>query len=391
VNTFNRLIDDANRRLEANEKMMDLKSHLDRLSSSQETFRRKVDTDEWEKIYTERFLNYKNEKTQSVEQKKRQQLEESIEKENKILNYVKKKTKKVSENKIQQISNRLYEESQRRNIIRDDKILNFHKNSKIEKNISKREASNPKNSNSVKFNLGNNQLELKSGLSQYSKTSKTSKISKISKPFETSKTNKKNSNQTKKIDSKRIRTISPLQQCDKPSVVYNNFAKNNYERSNKLAYDKKQKTNSKNEYFHTYTNSTITTPKSNNYLIEPNNTIFKKQNPIKIQDKNSLLSLNSFEKIDCDYDSLPNELYFLQTSSSRDFTNLNTFSNIKFVSNLKNDTIRELINTNRNKFSSNGKLSNRKSASLKFGDFNSQYIPDKTADLIVKNILKNKL
>ncbi len=382
VNTFNRLIDDANRRLEANEKMTHLKSHLDRLSSSQETCRR-IDSNQWDKIYTERFLNYKNEKTQSIEVKQRLQIEESIEKENKILEYVKKKTKKVSKNKIKQISERLYKESQRRNIIKEHLEANKPK-------INEEKKVNPK-----KYSKKNLTYEKRNSLREIKiQTLHARHRNKLEFDDDSIKNSKKFQN-IKNLKG-NISQLIQLKIGTKTGSLSNTYVKNNEKKSISSGdtLNKTEKNEAKYDYFQT---CSTTKENTNPQFIEMKNSILKKTRSMKIQDHRSLYSfnlVNSFEKIDQDNGSLQNEIYYQKQSTSRDFTSLNNFSNKKFPHNLSKDRFSKLnyTNINKNEKSLNIKLSNRKSVNtgIKSGEYN-KFIPDKTADLIVKNILKNKL
>ncbi len=384
VNTFNRLIDDANRRLEANEKMTHLKSHLDRLSSSQETCRR-TDSNQWDKIYTERFLNYKNEKTQSIEIKKRLQIEELIEKENEILDYVKKKTKKVSKNEIKQISERLYEESQRRSIIKEHLEANKAKINE-EKKVSQKKYSK-KNLIYEKGNL------LKEEKIQTLNAKPRNRLEFVD-------DSKKNSKKFQNIKNLKgsISQLIQLKIEAKTGNLSNTYVKNKEKKciSSGGTGNKAEKNQDKYDYFQTCS----TTPKENTnpQLIDMKNNILKKTKSMKIQDHRSLYSfnlVNSFEKVDQDNGSLLKDIDDYQKhSTSRDFSYLNNFSNMKFLTNSSKDrlSILNYTNINKNEKSLNEKLSYRKSVNtvIKSGEYN-QYIPDKTADLIVKNILKNKL
>lgn len=113
VKTFNRLIEDANRRLEAQEKMEQMKDKLDE-NLMVGNSAKKYKFDEWEEIYEERFIKYKQEREKKIEEKVQEKLIKEKEKEDEIVETV--KTKKVPQHVLAQIVNRMYEEADRRKI-----------------------------------------------------------------------------------------------------------------------------------------------------------------------------------------------------------------------------------------------------------------------------------
>lgn len=66
VKTFNRLIEDANRRIEAQEKLEKLNGR----NESDFSFNKKYKTEEWDDIYDERFIKFKIEKERKNEELK---------------------------------------------------------------------------------------------------------------------------------------------------------------------------------------------------------------------------------------------------------------------------------------------------------------------------------
>ena len=140
VNTFNRLIEDANRRLEASEKLDSMKNNY--LYAENNSQPRSVSLSKWENIYNERFLNYKKEKEDEL--KKRIIEKEKIlkEEEDKIIENINKTTRRATKNTVEKICNRMYEEANKRQIVSEQRLREFEymteKQNKLIQSFSKK-------------------------------------------------------------------------------------------------------------------------------------------------------------------------------------------------------------------------------------------------------------
>ena len=117
IRTFNHLIEDANKRFEAYEKMEKIKKALDEDLTAGE--HRKYTKKEWNKIYDKRFKKYENEvKEKNLKRKKEQDeiKKKLIEDELKLC-----KTKKGNKERIEREGKRMYEEYKKRQIKLEEK------------------------------------------------------------------------------------------------------------------------------------------------------------------------------------------------------------------------------------------------------------------------------
>lgn len=117
IKTFNHLIEDANKRFEALEKMEKIKQELDEDLTSVE--HKKYTQKEWNKIYNDRFKKYENEvKEKNLKRKKEQEeiKKKLLEDELKLC-----KTKKGNKERIEREGKRMYEEYKKRQIKLEEK------------------------------------------------------------------------------------------------------------------------------------------------------------------------------------------------------------------------------------------------------------------------------
>ena len=118
IKAFNRLIIDANRRLEAQENLENMKNKLeeDITSGSQKRY----SCEEWKEIYNKRFKNY----VDNINKKKEENIQlknlKKINDENQEINLC--PTKKASKKHIEQEAQRMYDEAKKRKIKMDEKI-----------------------------------------------------------------------------------------------------------------------------------------------------------------------------------------------------------------------------------------------------------------------------
>ena len=145
IKGFNRLIEDANRRLEAQEHLEILKKKLEEEVELKPA--KKYKNDQWKEIYNERFMRYQEEKDKKLtklikEKKEKERLKE--EEEIKLC-----KTKKAPINVIEQYGKRLYEESLKRKM----KNNKNGKNKTDNKSVRKEEDEEKKNEEKLKQTL----------------------------------------------------------------------------------------------------------------------------------------------------------------------------------------------------------------------------------------------
>ena len=145
IKGFNRLIEDANRRLEAQEQLNTLKKKLEEKEDDKPL--KKYKQEQWANIYNDRFKQHQikhDEKIKSEIDKKNE--EKKIEEENeiKMCKVIKKPMKNIIE-----YANKMYEEAKKRNKIKENKI-NYDKYVK--------DINNNKNNNK-NINTNNNKIQ----------------------------------------------------------------------------------------------------------------------------------------------------------------------------------------------------------------------------------------
>ena len=129
VSTFNRLISDANRRIEAQDNLENMKNKLS--EDIINTDKKKYNYEVWNEIYNKRFKNYAENcnKKKEEEYKKKEILRKK--EENDEINLC--KSKKKPQKLIDEASKRMYDEAKRRKIKMNEKIDRINKyNNEIE-------------------------------------------------------------------------------------------------------------------------------------------------------------------------------------------------------------------------------------------------------------------
>ena len=129
VSTFNRLISDANRRIEAQDNLENMKNKLS--EDIINTDKKKYNYEVWNEIYNKRFKNYAENcnKKKEEEYKKKEILRKKEENDEISLCKSKKKPQKL----IDEASKRMYDEAKRRKIKMNEKIDRINKyNNEIE-------------------------------------------------------------------------------------------------------------------------------------------------------------------------------------------------------------------------------------------------------------------
>jgi hypothetical protein len=129
IEAFNRLISDANRRLEAQENLENMKNKLseDLISNDKKKYSDEI----WNEIYKKRFKNYEEncnkKKEEEMKKKQNKKLKQEIEEINLC------KSKKKPQKLIDEASKRMYDEAIRRKIKMSDKIDRINKyNNEVE-------------------------------------------------------------------------------------------------------------------------------------------------------------------------------------------------------------------------------------------------------------------
>ena len=118
IKAFNRLIIDANRRLEAQENMENMKNKLEEDITVGTS--KKYSDEEWKEIYDKRFKSY----VDNINKKKEENIKirnmKKINDENKEINLC--QTKKASQKHIEKAAQRMYDEAKKRKIKMDEKL-----------------------------------------------------------------------------------------------------------------------------------------------------------------------------------------------------------------------------------------------------------------------------
>mgnify|MGYP007101999804 CR=1 FL=1 len=123
--TFNRLINDANRRNEAMDNLEKVKNILNNNNIIEEPSKKYSD-EQWKKIYEERFKKYLEKINQKKEKKIKSKLESEIKKENEEISLC--KVKKASRKHIEKESNKMYKEAMKRTMKKKEKLMRLKNN-----------------------------------------------------------------------------------------------------------------------------------------------------------------------------------------------------------------------------------------------------------------------
>jgi hypothetical protein len=118
IKTFNGLIDDANRRLQA-------KDNFDKNVNSLKTQKtiKNYSQKNWDKIYNNRFLNYKNLKDSRLEEKIIENERAKKCNEDKVVEEMTSRVKKASYLQIENHVNKLYKDAERRRLSHQNKLV----------------------------------------------------------------------------------------------------------------------------------------------------------------------------------------------------------------------------------------------------------------------------
>ena len=122
IKAFNRLIIDANRRLEAQENLENMKNKLEEDITAGP--QKKYSDEEWKEIYNKRFKNYvdniNKKKEENIKIKNMKKINDEVQEINLC------PTKKASQKHIDQAAQRMYDEAKKRKIKMDEKIMRIN-------------------------------------------------------------------------------------------------------------------------------------------------------------------------------------------------------------------------------------------------------------------------
>ncbi len=161
INVFNHLIEDANRRVEAKNRIILVNENRkikDALVQKKEKKKKKFDEEKFLSKYNEEVIHKLNQRERNLDLLRKQKIEEEVKKEEKLLKEMEKRRVKVSKKKIEEISNRMYKEAVaslvRKEMIKSQSYSqNFTSNRKEKYNNEK--SLNYKNNDNDKDNMKN--------------------------------------------------------------------------------------------------------------------------------------------------------------------------------------------------------------------------------------------
>ena len=133
IKAFNRLIIDANRRIEAQENMEKIKNKLEEDISA--GIQKKYSDEEWKEIYNKRFKFYMDNINKKREENIKMNMMKKIKDENEEIKLC--NIKKASQEHIDKEAQRMYDEAKKRKIKMDEKLRNINKYNYEDDNPSK--------------------------------------------------------------------------------------------------------------------------------------------------------------------------------------------------------------------------------------------------------------
>lgn len=154
IKTFNHLIEDANRRIEAMDNLEKMKKILNNNDITEQPLKKYTD-EQWKKIYDERFKAYLEKVKEKKKNKLKNVLEQKIKEENDEINLC--KVKKASKKHIEKESNKMYKEAIKMKMKKKEKIMRLKNNKKnkyifvdeIEYEFSNKKKSNKKKNEKI--------------------------------------------------------------------------------------------------------------------------------------------------------------------------------------------------------------------------------------------------
>ena len=296
--TFNRLNEDANRRIILKQELLENEKYL---TDYREIFdnSKKYNQDEWDKIYKKRFKQYEDIKKKKIDIQRQNEKIKKMIKEEEEINMC--KTKKIPIRKIRENTERLYNDAKKRELLRNNKDLtsdksakrlNFYKNNICLTSFDDFE----KEKINLNRNRNNNNLKMNNYLNKSFDRKNMKKTSKISVTEFNNIRFEKNNNNIIKYPKKKISQKIPFN--------YNLNFKNNIEPYFKFKKNIKQNVPSKSEY-----SPTFTMPLEYNYNNYNIYNINNLNNNININDEddylnnitNQILQSAALKKIESNY------------------------------------------------------------------------------------------
>ena len=282
IQAFNRLISDANRRIEAQENVENMKYKLSEDLMAKEN--KKYNDEEWKEIYEKRFKNYEENINKKKEEKIKYEQKKKLKEENDKINLFKSKKKPIK--LIEESAQRMYDEAKKRKLKMNEKIDRINKyNNEIEdaakymKNIKSESYRFLDDDESDDNNEKNNIKNLKNGLKN---------------DYYIGKKNLSNNKQGK-IRKKKGMSVSEFnnKRFDKRPQTGKSYDKNNINNHNKMNQIYFNEYMKKNEIFYNLENERDNLLKmfNNNNNKRYNNNDIKKEDDNKkqneIDDKNN--------------------------------------------------------------------------------------------------------
>ena len=286
--TFNRLIEDANRRIEAMDNLENMKKILNNNNDITEQPLKKYTDEQWKKIYDERFKTFLEKTKEKKENKLKIILEEKLKKEKDEINLC--KVKKASKKHIEKEANKMYKEALKIKMKKEEKLmrLRYNRNKKnkfIFEDEEEYEFTNKKKSNKKKsertYNfIDDDKLNLKSYDISHCVIDKTSsgipsihdgknlkKLFENSSVSETKKdnnnnitTNKEETNENNKLEGKKNLRLDLFEEAKKENMkqfselnnkenlnINNNKENKNINIDNNINIDSKKDINNKKD------------------------------------------------------------------------------------------------------------------------------------------------
>ena len=260
---FNRLNEDANRRIILKQELLENEKYLTDYGEMLDNSK-KYNQDEWDKIYNKRFKQYEDIKKKKIDIQRQNEKIKKMIKEEEEINMC--KTKKIPLRKIKENTERLYNDAKKRELLKNNKNLtsdksaknfNFYKNNICLTSFDDFEKDNSKylkNYKEVEYNFSNNK---KINLNRNNSRLRMNKI--LNKSFD-----RKNMKKTSKISVTEFNNMRfeknnniikyPKKKINKKIPFnYNLNFKNYIEPYFKFKKNIKQNTPSKSEYSPTFT------------------------------------------------------------------------------------------------------------------------------------------
>ena len=364
--TFNRLIDDANRRLIMKQELIENEKYLtdykDVLDNS-----KKYNQDEWEKIYRKRFKEYEDIKKKKLDIQRQNEKIKKMLKEEQEINMC--KIVKIPKNKIKENTDRLFNDYKKREILRNNGFYKNSNNNICLTNVEEDASKYIKNYKNVEYTFydDNNNINNLSNINN-------SNLLRNNKSFNRKRRLKKNSKiSVTEFNDMRFNTRNE-------EDIYNNYNKNNYNVIEPYFNYKRNKVqSSKNNYV-----PTPTIPYEYNY----NNYNIYNINNLN-NNINSAHNLNNLKNINNNNDDnyLDNITYKLMQSAALNKINSERTNDNRMIHDNLNRNINYNSNNNRNLYINNNYGMNNNDYMNK----SSNLMPQSEGNQLIEQFFANQL